>query len=192
MCWLEKAEQFKPALALASTVSGKFKTEFGTDKKYYMSKFWLIVLVSIFSVFIFIALLLIVLGMGFNKADEVVKLQNQNNGENIFLLKTAWGNDERMAIGLDDKLKEGFGNEYPEKFNVNISFPFFYKLSNDTLFIYSDRFQKPKVDKFRTHIKLIEMSPADFVSYCKYDKYKKIGLQVFPESDLYVIENYGK
>ena len=192
MCWLTVEQQFIPALAIASAVSGKFKTEFGIDKKYYMSKFWLIVLVSVFSAFICIAFLLIILGMGFNKADEVVKLQNQKSGETIFLLKTAWGNDERMAIGLDNKLKGGFGNVYPEKFNVNISFPFFYKLSNDTLFIYSDRFQKPQVDKFRTHIKLIEMAPSEFVSYCKYEKYKKIGLKVFPESELYVIENFGK
>jgi hypothetical protein len=157
-----------------------------------MSKFWLIVLVSVFSAFICIALLLIILGLGFNKADEVVQLQNQKNGETIFLLKTAWGNDERMAIGLDDNLKGGFGNVYPEKYNANISFPFFYKLNNDTLFVYSDRFQKPQVEKFETHIKLIEMAPAEFVSYCKYDKYKKLGLKVFPESELYIIENFRK
>ena len=138
-----------------------------------MSKFWLIVLISVFSAFILIALILIILGMGFNKADEVVKLQNQKNGETIFLLKTAWGNDERMAIGLDDKVKEGFGNVYPEKFNSNSSFPFFYKLNNDTLFVYSDSFQKPQVDNFKTHIKLIKMAPVEFVSYCEYDKYKK-------------------
>jgi hypothetical protein len=173
-------------------VSGKFKIEFGTDKKYYMSKFWLIVLVSVFSAFICIALLLIILGMGFNKADEVVKLQNQKNGETLFLLKTAWGNDERMAIGLDNKLKEGFGNFYPEKFNTNSSFPFFYKLNNDTLFVYSASFQKPQFDNFKTHIQLIEMAPAEFVSYCKFDKYKKLGLKVFPESELYIIENFGK
>ena len=184
--------QSSPALVILSAVSGKFKTEFGTDKKHYMNKFWLIVLVSVFSAFICIALLLIILGMGFNKADEVVKLQNQKNGETIFLLKTAWGNDERMAIGLDDKLKGGFGNVYPEKFNTKSSFPFFYKLNNDTLFVYSASFQKPQVDNFKTHIKLIEMAPAEFVSYCKFDKYKKLGLKVFPESELYITENFGK
>jgi hypothetical protein len=68
-----------------------------------MSKFWWIALISVFAVF-FVTLLLVFLGIGFSKADEVLKLQNNKNGKSIFLLKTAWGNDERMAIGLDDEL----------------------------------------------------------------------------------------
>ncbi len=154
-----------------------------------MSKFWLIVLVS---AFIFIASLLIILGIGFNKADEVVKLKNQKNGESIFLLKTAWGNDQRMAIGLDDKLKEGFGNVYPEKYNTDYATAFFYKFSNDTLIVINGGFKEPKLNIFKTPIKLVEMEGYYFRQLCINKKYKELGFKVFPESQEYLIENYGK
>jgi len=154
-----------------------------------MSKFLLFVLVS---VFICVALLLIILGMGFNKADEVVKLQNQKNGESIFLLKTSWGNDGRMAIGLDDKLKEGFGNVYPEKYNTDYTTAFFYKFLNDTLIVFNGGFKEPKLNKFKTPIKLLEMEGYYFRQLCVNKKYKELGFKVFPESQEYLIENYAK
>jgi hypothetical protein len=123
---------------------------------------------------------------------ETVKIVNKKNGEKIYLIKTTWGNDERMAIGLDKKLKGGVGYLYPEKFNVNYSTRFFYKLSNDTLFIYNGGFEKPINNKFKTPIKLIELETNDFESLCKDNKYKELGLKVFPESHPRIVDSILK
>ncbi len=144
------------------------------------------------SKFRLIVLFLITLGLGCNKADEFVKLQNQKNGENIFLLKTSWGSDDRMAIGLDNELKGGFGYVYPEKYNVDYATAFFYKFSNDTLVIVNGGFKEPKINKFKTPIKLIEMEGCYFRQLCVNKKYKELGFKVFPESQEYLIENYEK
>jgi hypothetical protein len=131
------------------------------------------------------------LTIAFGDKKEAVRLVNYRNGEKIFLLKTTWGNDERMAIGLDKKLKGGFGNIYPEKYNADHASLFFYKLSEDTLFVYNGRFEKPEINKFRTHIKLIELEGYDFNLLCKNNKYKELGLKVFPESEMTLIDSIG-
>lgn len=57
---------------------------------------------------------------GFQQSRRSCQTPKLENGKNIFLLKTAWGNDERIAIGLDDKLKGGFGNVILENLTQTI------------------------------------------------------------------------
>jgi len=125
---------------------------------------------------------------------EVVELYNERNGETIYLIKIAWGlDDDRMAIGLDKELKAGTKYEHPEKYNSCCgATPFFYKFSNDTLIVINGGFEKPKENNFITPVKIVEMEGYYFRELCKNDKYKELGYKVFPESQIYIIQNSGK
>jgi hypothetical protein len=116
------------------------------------------------------------------QADEIEIITNENNGENIYLLCSYWGNDERMAIGLNKELRKGFLYSYPEKYNLDWASPFFYKLENDTLFIYGLKFIKPEITKFKTIFKQIELTKQDYDSLCNNKIYLKLGLNIFPKS----------
>jgi hypothetical protein len=124
----------------------------------------------------------------FGDKKEITKL-NLSNNENIYLILTSWGNDERMAIGLDDDLEGGYINEYPEKYNSDNGSPFFYKASNDSLYIYGN-FSKPKINKFKTHIIFKEMDNVDYLEFNK--KYIRLGFRIFPASKKYIIDNASK
>jgi hypothetical protein len=125
--------------------------------------------------------------LAFGARKETVKIKNHKNDENIFLIHTSWSNHDRMAIGLDRKLRGGFGFLYPEKYNSDSADPILYKLSNDTLYNCSQykTFNPPVVNHFRTKIILIEH--AD--SLIENSIYKKMGFKVFPGSVSHPFEN---
>jgi len=125
-----------------------------------------------------IGILIILIGtLFFSKFEskEITKIINPNFKEKIFLIHTAWGSHDRMAIGLTRELRGGVGYNYPEKFNSYCADPFFYKLSEDTLFIFSlpGRFDKPEINRFQTYVYIID----NFTSYdslCMNSNYKTL------------------
>ena len=141
-------------------------------------------LIVYFSVFVFSML---------NTDKKVIEIENIKNGEKIYLLKTSWGiNDSRMAISLNKKLKAGFKHNYPNKY-VSVGFgdsPIMYKMEIDTLHIYGGTFERPQNNNFTTIIKLHELSVPTRKQYCQ--NYNELGLTIFPKSQSYIIENFGK
>ncbi len=124
---------------------------------------------------------------------ELIQILDPKNNEKIYLIKTSWGfGDARMAIGLDKKLKGGFGYHYPEKYESRSSgdSPILYKLTNDTLYIYDGDFIKPTIDNFKTKIKLIELTPITRSDI--YRDYEKLELNIFPDNQKYIIKNLAK
>mgnify|MGYP000937134638 CR=1 FL=1 len=152
-------------------------------------KIWLIII----SILVILIILIGTLLLSKFESKEITKIINPNLKEKIFLIHTAWGSHDKIAIGLNRELRGGDGFIYPEKFNSDCADPFFYKLSEDTLFIISfpGRFNQPEINQFRTYVNIID----NFTSYdslCINSNYKTLGYKVFPESMTYVIENRSK
>jgi hypothetical protein len=145
------------------------------------------ILISFSIIASFFILCIVVFIMTFGDRKEIVRIKNPKNGEKIYLIHTSWSNHDRLAIGLDKKLRGGVGFLYPEKYNSVYGDPFLYKLSDDTLYIccHPCMFVPPKINKFRTKVKLIEQED----SLLRDSKYKGIGFKIFPESLMQVFEN---
>ncbi len=61
---------------------------------------------------------------------------------------------------------------------------FFYKMDNDTLYIYGADFEKPKIDKFKTKVKLISLENYEFTKLGENKKYEILGVKVFPPKEI--------
>lgn len=118
---------------------------------------------------------------------EKVKIVNPISKENIFLKYYAWGlSDELNVISLNNR------SEWPDssKDYVTNRGAFFYKLKNDTLFLYGvwDSSKLNGQKYFKTKINFIELQNYDFIELCK--NYKKRGMHIFPPSWEKYAKNY--
>lgn len=121
-----------------------------------------------------------------NGKKDCIELTNDSNGEKIYLIKTSWGfGDSKMAIGLNKRLRSGFNNTPKDKYTEDVGTEFiFYKFEGGKLLVYNDNFRAPKQNRFRTKILFVGLSNPDFYNLSENKNYLKIGLSVFPKSEI--------
>lgn len=152
-----------------------------------MTKALKIILIIIFTGIVGIAVLIFKVIPSIFEKKDVVKLYNKSKDEEIYLMRLSWGiDDTKMTIGLDENLNSCWSNSEPDKYETNSSNDtwFFYKLTDDTLFVYGPVFSKPKFYKFKTFVKIIELHNGDFITMGENKKYKTFGLDIFPPIEI--------
>ena len=125
-------------------------------------------------------LLLVVCSCSNISNSEKQKIYNPTNREVIYLKYCLYDSGhEATFISLDSIYKDPIDstNEYIANYDNSI---FFYKLSENTFYIYCyGLFQIPKKhSQFKTKIKIVDMGVIEWDKMKK--DYKKLGLKVFP------------
>ena len=119
---------------------------------------------------------------------EVVKLQNKNSHETIFLRYSAWSESSVISANHFSEI---------DKCNdiiVGNTGMFYYKIENDTLIIRDYSTKMPPGDnikkRFKTKIVYCEIKNgnADFVDFARV--YKNLGFKFFPPNLEYTVQNH--
>lgn len=114
---------------------------------------------------------------------EIFEIQNYITNEKIYFIRYEWGNDEATLITLNKDEENSYYNINKTSFVSNGFSPFYYKMSNDSLYIYGSGFKEPELNKFITKIKFINIDNAEYITISENQKYKKMGLSIFPEKE---------
>ncbi len=115
---------------------------------------------------------------------EIVELDNDINGEKIYLVKRSWGfGDSKIVISLNKRLISGFNSSPSDKYIETVGTEFiFYKIDSGKLIVYNENFKTPTKNNFKTEVIFIGLSNPEFIILGLNRNYEKKGMKVFPES----------
>lgn len=138
-------------------------------------------IIKIISVTVFVVAVLFIslLYYFFGTKSETVKIRNEKLNEIIYLKQYSRGlNFELNVIST----KRWYTKPDISKEIVGMDgYPFFYKLSNDTLHIYGSSWENIEHNILKTPIVYHELSNDDYLNLSRDMKYKKLGMNYFPQ-----------
>jgi len=128
-----------------------------------------------FVIIVIIGILIII----YNRLEskELVQLYSQKYTEKIYFIKLEWGNDERIIISQRNNTSVSNSNQ--ENYVLNCGCCVLYGFKNDTLYLYGNNIISPKINKFKTPIKVLFIGNSDL----KFKTFKENGLKMFPSFD---------
>lgn len=123
----------------------------------------------------------------FGTKSELVKIKNENLNETIYLKQYVRGLNYELNVISTKRL---FSEPDINKEVVGMDgYPYFYKFSLDTLYIYGSSWENIDDNIFKTHIVFKELSNDDYLLLSRDHKYKELGFKYFPPSQEKFVDN---